>query len=137
MLHVLIVEDESKVANFIKKGLEEHGYLTTIASDGFLGLKIAFINKFDFIILDINLPKINGLEVCKQLREKDIQTPIIFLTASGSMNHKIEGFQSGADDYLVKPFDFDEDQEKIWPWIGKIFVLQRRNNLDYTEKIIP
>jgi len=108
MLHVLIVEDESKVANFIKRGLEENNYSATIAYDGFLGLKLAFANNFDFIILDINLPKINGLDVCKQIRERGNETPIIFLTASGEMNYKIEGFESGADDYLVKPFDFNE-----------------------------
>lgn len=108
MLQVLIVEDESKVANFIKRGLEENNYSATIANDGFLGLKLALVNNFDFIILDINLPKINGIEACKQIREKGIETPIIFLTASGAMNHKIEGFQSGADDYIVKPFDFNE-----------------------------
>jgi DNA-binding response OmpR family regulator len=108
MLHVLIVEDESKVANFIKRGLEENNYSATVANDGFIGLKLAFVNNFDFIILDINLPKLNGMDVCKQIREKGIETPIIFLTASGGMNYKIEGFESGADDYLVKPFDFNE-----------------------------
>jgi len=105
---ILIIEDEPKVANFIKNGLEENSYTSDIALDGFIGKSLAIVNPYDLIILDLNLPLINGIDVCKAIREKDKSTPVLMLTALGSIEDKLIGFESGADDYLVKPFEFSE-----------------------------
>ena len=105
---ILIVEDESKVAAFIKMGLEECGYDTDIAYDGMMGKSLALSIQHDLIILDINLPHINGFQLCKIIRENNLQTPILMLTALGRMEDKLQGFEYGADDYLSKPFEFKE-----------------------------
>lgn len=105
---ILIIEDEQKVANFISKGLEEEGFNTDVAYDGHIGLKKAAMHKFDLILLDLNLPGMNGFEVCKKLRAQKKETPVMMLTALGTMDDKLEGFDAGADDYLVKPFEFKE-----------------------------
>lgn len=107
-MKILIVEDEPKVASFIQMGLEENNYSAKIAADGEEGKKVALSQLFDLIIIDINLPKINGIELCKIIRENNIKTPILMLTALGSTDDKVSGFESGADDYLVKPFEFRE-----------------------------
>lgn len=107
-LKILIVEDEPKVAMFIKQGLEEQGYDTDVAYDGTTGLKLAGLKQYDIIILDIIIPYINGIEVCKKIRSHDSNVKILMLTALDSLEDKLEGFDSGADDYLVKPFDFPE-----------------------------
>jgi two-component system, OmpR family, copper resistance phosphate regulon response regulator CusR len=105
---ILVIEDEPKVASFIKKGLDEEDFEVEVAFDGNVGLKKATNDKFDLIILDVNLPYMNGYEICKSLRERNGEVPIIMLTALGTVNDKLEGFDSGADDYLVKPFEFKE-----------------------------
>lgn len=107
-MKILIVEDEPKVAAFIQLGLEENNYTTKVAADGEEGKKLALNQIFDLIILDVNLPKINGIELCKIIRENNIKTPILMLTALGSTDDKVSGFENGADDYLVKPFEFRE-----------------------------
>lgn len=107
-MKILIIEDEQKVASFIKKGLEMHNFSAEVAYDGQIGLSIALNGYFDLLILDVNLPLINGFEVCRRLREASIKTPIIMLTALGTTKDKVEGFDQGADDYLVKPFEFEE-----------------------------
>ena len=107
-MRVLIVEDEKKVAGFIKKGLEEELYAVDTAEDGEEGLAMALENPYDLIVLDIMLPKIDGLEALSQLRKKSINTPIILLTAKGSVGDKVAGLNLGADDYLTKPFAFSE-----------------------------
>lgn len=105
---ILIIEDERRVASFIKKGLEEDGFLVEIAYDGLIGKKMALALKYDLLILDINLPQINGYEVCKEIRNHNASIPIIMLTALGTMEDKLSGFDSGTDDYIVKPFEFKE-----------------------------
>ncbi len=107
---VLIVEDEPKVASFLKKGLELQGFETDVAYDGAIALRKAITSdlKFDAIIMDVNLPEINGFNVCKKIREQNIKTPILLLTALGTTSDKVHGFDIGADDYLVKPFEFEE-----------------------------
>jgi two-component system, OmpR family, copper resistance phosphate regulon response regulator CusR len=105
---ILIVEDESRVAAFIKMGLEECGYTTDIAYDGMMGKSLALSIQYDLIVLDINLPHINGFQLCKLIRENNLQTPILMLTALGRMEDKLQGFEYGADDYLSKPFEFKE-----------------------------
>ena len=105
---ILIVEDESKIANTLKKGFAEMGYHVEIAYDGLIGKKLFLAYNFDIIILDINLPGINGYELCKIIRTKNEHIPIIMLTAMSALDDKIEGFDAGADDYMIKPFEFKE-----------------------------
>jgi DNA-binding response OmpR family regulator len=108
MKKILVVEDEAHVVSFIKKGLTEEGYEVSVAFDGKTGLQLALSNVFDFIILDIMLPEMNGLEVCKNIRNENKNVPILFLTALGTSENIVLGLESGADDYLVKPFKFIE-----------------------------
>jgi DNA-binding response OmpR family regulator len=105
---ILIVEDELKVANFIKRGLEENDFEADIAYDGLLGLKMTQQNEYQLILLDINIPIINGFELCKEIRKTNNRIPILMLTALSATDNKVMGFESGADDYLVKPFEFRE-----------------------------
>ncbi len=107
-MKILIVEDEPKVVEFLKKGLEEQGYETEVAYDGQMGEKLALRNTYDIILIDIVLPYINGYELCKRIRDKKQNVPILILTALGTTDDKITGFDAGADDYLVKPFEFQE-----------------------------
>lgn len=107
-MKILLVEDEPKVASFIKQGLEEQSYNVTLAYDGFFGHTLATENEYDVIVLDLMIPYMNGLEVCKKLREEGIKTPILMLTALGTTDDKVTGLESGADDYMVKPFEFKE-----------------------------
>jgi two-component system, OmpR family, copper resistance phosphate regulon response regulator CusR len=108
MKKILLVEDEAHVVSFIKKGLSEEGYEISVAFDGKTGLQLALDNNFDLIILDIMLPEMNGLEVCKNIRLKNQNVPILFLTALGTSENIVLGLENGADDYLVKPFKFIE-----------------------------
>lgn len=108
MKKILLVEDEAHVASFIKKGLTEEGYEVSVAFDGKSGLQLALENTFDIVILDIMLPEMNGLDVCKAIREENQQVPILFLTALGTPENIVLGLGNGADDYLVKPFKFIE-----------------------------
>ncbi|MBA3971465.1 MAG: response regulator transcription factor [Bacteroidetes bacterium] len=119
---ILIIEDEPKVASFIKKGLEENQYEAKIAFDGAIGIRMALKEEYDVIILDINLPIINGYEVCRQVRLNMPNLPILMLTALGDTEDKLTGFDSGADDYLVKPFEFRE-------LLARIKVLLKRNSI--------
>jgi two-component system copper resistance phosphate regulon response regulator CusR len=107
-MRILVIEDEERVANLIKKGLEELGFTTTIAPDGLSGRTAALTNTYDLIITDIMLPGLNGVELCKYIRQELPAIPIIMLTALGTTDDKVEGFDAGANDYLVKPFDFRE-----------------------------
>jgi DNA-binding response OmpR family regulator len=105
---ILLVEDEKKLADTIQSGLEEHDYNVTIAYNGKEGKELFLNNSFDLVILDINLPYINGYELCKMIREKNKVIPIVLLTALNFTENKIEGFDLGADDYISKPFEFKE-----------------------------
>lgn len=107
-MKLLVVEDEIKTANTLQRGLEENGFEVKIAYDGETALSLTTHNKFDVIITDVIIPKVNGLEFCRKLRENKNNTPIIMLTALGLTADKLRGFDSGSDDYLVKPFDFEE-----------------------------
>ena len=105
---VLIVEDERKVASFIKRGLEENSFEADVAYDGSIGKKMFEARKYDAVILDINLPVKNGIQLCREIRETDAHTPVLMLTALGTTEDKLDGFESGSDDYLLKPFEFRE-----------------------------
>ena len=124
-MRLLLVEDEPKIAAFIEKGLNENGDEVTIAYDGKSGERMALQSEFDIIILDVMLPFVSGLEICKSIREKGINTPVLMLTALGTVEDKVHGLQQGADDYLVKPFHFKE-------LIARIQALARRQNQQAT-----
>lgn len=108
MKKILIVEDDQRVAELIKRGLEEQGFEPTVAYDGLFGRKLALSNAYDLLITDIILPKLDGLDLCKQIHDSKPDLPIIMLTALGTTDDKVEGFDAGADDYLVKPFEMRE-----------------------------
>lgn len=112
-MKILIVEDEIGIANFLQQGLEEEGYTVEIANDGEAGLEKALNQKANIILLDWMLPKMSGLDVCKAIRIHDKTTPILFLTARDTIQETIEGLQAGANDYIKKPFSFDELIERI------------------------
>jgi two-component system, OmpR family, response regulator len=107
-MRILVVEDAHKIANSIKKGLEQEHYAVDVAYTGTDGYDLASSEDYDLIILDLMLPDMDGLEICKRLREKAIHTPVLILTAKGQLQDKITGLDSGADDYLTKPFSFEE-----------------------------
>lgn len=112
-MHILIVEDEKGIVDFLKQGLEEEGYTISSASDGENGLKKALELQVDLVLLDWMLPKMQGIEVCKNIRLEKSNLPIIFLTAKDTVQETIEGLKSGANDYIKKPFSFDELLERI------------------------
>lgn len=112
-MRILIVEDEIGIMQFLQQGLEEEGYHITTASDGLKGYEIIQETHFDLILLDWMLPKMTGLELCKAIRLNDTKTPILFLTAKDTIQETIEGLQSGANDYIKKPFSFEELVERI------------------------
>ena len=110
MYTILIIEDEPRVASLLMNGLEENGYQTMVAYDGLMGLRLFQAHTFDLVISDIVLPKMDGFELTKEIRKSNPRIPILMLTALGSTNDKLDGFDAGADDYMVKPFDFREQE---------------------------
>ena len=107
-MRILVVEDEKKVASFIKKGLEEEGYAVDVAADGEEGLAMALARVHDLLILDIRLPKMDGLQVLQALRQDHVTAPVLLLTVRATIEDKVLGLDAGADDYLTKPFAFQE-----------------------------
>jgi len=107
-INILIVEDEQRLAEILKKQLVESGFSVDIAFDGYIGKQKVESNRYNLIVLDINLPLINGYDLCKEIRKKNSGIPIIMLTAFSTADNKLTGFDVGADDYVVKPFDFRE-----------------------------
>ncbi len=107
-MRVLVIEDEHKIASAIKKGLEQESYAVDVAFSGNSGYDLAVSESYDLIILDILLPEMDGIEICTKLRAESIHTPILMLTAKGQLKDKVTGLNAGADDYLVKPFAFEE-----------------------------
>ena len=120
-MNILLVEDESRVADFLSRGLKSDGFTVTHAADGETGLDYLKTNEFDVVILDLMLPGISGIEVCKKMRAKKDFTPVLMLTALDETDDRVAGLASGADDYLNKPFDFDE-------LIARLKSLERRAN---------
>jgi DNA-binding response OmpR family regulator len=116
---VLFVEDEPKVAASIKKGLEENGFIVDHAPDGALGHSLAAGKAYDIVLLDLNLPFKSGYEICQSLRQRGVAVPIIMVTAMGDIDKKISGFEAGADDYIVKPFDFRELLARVRVWLKR------------------
>ena len=106
-MRILVIEDEHKIANSIKRGLEQENYAVDVAFDGSGGYDLASSEEYDCLVLDLMLPKMDGVAVCKKLRDENNHTPVLMLTAKAALSDKIEGLNSGADDYLVKPFAFE------------------------------
>jgi len=107
-MRILIVEDETRIADFLQRGLRAEGHFPVVANDGEAGLALALEGDFDLLLLDMMLPKIHGREICQQLRMKKINTPLIILSAMDSLDDVIAGLRMGADDYMTKPFSFEE-----------------------------
>ncbi len=118
-MRLLVIEDEQKVANFIKQGLEEEGYAVDHAADGASGLQMALEGLHDVIVLDVMLPKLDGLSVLQQLRQEKVTTPVLLLTVRATIEDKVLGLDAGADDYLTKPFAFEE-------FVARVRALLRR-----------
>jgi two-component system, OmpR family, response regulator len=121
IMRILVVEDEHRIAQSIKKGLEQEKYAVDIAFTGTDGYDLASSEDYDVIILDLMLPEMDGLTICKNLRKHTIQTPVLILTAKGQIDDKVSGLDAGADDYLTKPFSFEE-------LLARIRALSRRPN---------
>jgi DNA-binding response OmpR family regulator len=128
-MRVLVVEDNKRLADSTKKGLEQEGYAVDTAYDGEYGYDLASVEDYDTIVLDLMLPGMDGLEICKRLREENKKVPILMLTARGEAHDIVTGLDSGADDYLVKPFDFEE-------LLARIRALNRRPRVVMSSKII-
>jgi len=120
-MRILIVEDEHRIANTIKKGLEQERFAVDVAYTGTDGYDLASTESYDVIILDLMLPGMDGMTICKNLRKNSIHTPILILSAKGQINDKVEGLNTGADDYLTKPFSFEE-------LLARVRALSRRTN---------
>jgi len=129
-MNILVVEDEQKVAAFLKDGLENQGYNVDVAFDGYTGEKVAANKKFDVILLDVVLPVVNGIDLCRKIKALSPEIPILMLTALGTTDDKLAGFDSGADDYLVKPFEFKE-------LVARIKVLTKRSRPSDHGNFVP
>lgn len=128
-MRVLLVEDDDRIAAFVAKGLRENSYAVDIAIDGDEATYMASINSYDLFILDINLPKKDGFEVCRELRDNGINQPILMLTARDAIEDRISGLDTGADDYLTKPFEFRE-------LLARLRALLRRQNEIRSPQIV-
>lgn len=130
-MRILIVEDEPKVAKFVRNGLEENLYDVDVANDGLKAEKFANAHKYDLYIVDIIIPHLNGIELCKRLKKQNPNIPVLMLTALGTTDDKLNGFDAGADDYLVKPFEFRE-------LLARIKVLLKRSNasVEQSSKLV-
>lgn len=128
-MKILIVEDEKKVASFLKKGLEENYYEADIANDGLTAEKLALSNKYDLFILDLIIPGLSGIELCKKLKLFNPDLPVLMLTALGTTDDKLLGFEAGANDYLVKPFEFRELLARVKVLIKKTDPVPERTNI--------
>lgn len=107
-MRILVVEDEEKVARLVQSGLEQNGYEVDVAYDGYLAENLAVTREYDVVLLDIIIPLVNGIDLCARIKQAHPGTPVLMLTALGTTADKVKGFEAGADDYLVKPFDFEE-----------------------------
>jgi len=128
-MKILLVEDDPKISSFVKIGLESNHYIVDTAYDGIMGEKLAMTKNFDVMILDVVIPGISGFQLCKNIRQKNILTPIIMLTSLDSVDDKLTGFECGADDYVLKPFSFRE-------LLARIKALSRRSRETFVNPIL-
>lgn len=133
---LLVIDDEFKTTDSLKKGLEEKGYLVQTAYDGETAVALAGENKFDLVIMDVMLPGMSGLDICKVLRERNDNTPVIMLTALGMTADKLRGFDVGSDDYIVKPFDFEELLARIRVALSRNRRQSETNQLVYGDVVM-
>jgi DNA-binding response OmpR family regulator len=129
-MNILVIEDEQKVAAFLKSGLEEKGYKVDLAYDGYTGEKLVHNNDYQLILLDVIIPHTNGIELCKKIKAVQPGIPVLMLTALGTTDDKVTGFDAGADDYLVKPFEFAE-------LLARVKVLTRRGQQQTHDQVMP
>jgi len=125
-MKVLVIEDEQQVSSFIKQGLEEHAFAVDVAFDGNIGERLALSRDYDVIVLDIVIPGVNGFDLCRMIKKEKPSTPVIMLTTLGTTSDKLSGFDAGADDYMLKPFEFEELVARL-----KVLVRRRSITTDY------
>lgn len=118
-MRVLVIEDDKKIASFISKGLKQAGFAVDIAEDGEEGLSLALVGSYDAAVIDLMLPRLDGLSVIEELRRSNLNTPVIILSAKRSVDDRVKGLQSGSDDYLTKPFSFSELLARIYALIRR------------------
>ena len=128
-MRILVVEDEHRIANAIKKGLEQENYATDVVYTGLDGFDLASTEDYDLIILDLMLPEMDGVTICKELRQNKIHTPILMLTAKGQIQDKVVGLDAGADDYLTKPFSFEE-------LLARVRAINRRPKIAFDDTLV-
>jgi heavy metal response regulator len=128
-MRIFLVEDDKRIANFVAKGLRENSYAVDVAADGKEAVYQASVNDYDVIVLDVMLPGKDGLEICRELRKQHINTPVLMLTARDAVEDKIAGLDTGADDYLTKPFEFGE-------LLARLRALMRRKDIVRASKIV-
>jgi two-component system copper resistance phosphate regulon response regulator CusR len=128
-IKILLVEDEKKIADILRKGLTENQYEVDVAYDGLVGQKVFDAHHFNLVILDLNLPGMNGYELCKHIRSRNEKIPVIMLTALSTTDDKIQGFEAGADDYIIKPFDFKELLVRIRALLKRIYQQVQSGNI--------
>jgi heavy metal response regulator len=128
-MRIFLVEDDKRIANFVAKGLRENSYAVDVATDGKDALYQASVNDYDVIVLDVMLPGKDGFEICRELRKQNINTPVLMLTARDAVEDKIAGLDTGADDYLTKPFEFGE-------LLARLRALMRRKDIVRASKIV-
>lgn len=127
-MRILVIEDEEKIANFIKRGLKEEGYAVDVCFDGEEGHFLSTTNEYDLLILDLMIPKMDGVRLCKKIRESKLTVPVLMLTAKDEVKSKVAGLDAGADDYVTKPFAFEE-------LLARIRVLLRKKKNQVTTKL--
>jgi heavy metal response regulator len=127
-MRILLVEDEKKIASFIERGLKEQRYIVDVAHDGQKGSVLADVNDYDLIILDVMLPEVDGFSLCQEIRKKKGAVPILLLTAKSKVSDKVRGLDGGADDYLTKPFEFEE-------LLARVGALLRRKTAQKNNKL--
>lgn len=132
-MHILVIEDDQTQSAYVKKGLTELGHQVTTAEDGKLGLVFCLNESFDFLIIDRMLPGLDGMTLLKSIRAAGVTAPVIFLTALGSVNNRVEGLKAGADDYMVKPFSLEELAARIEALSRRPAMAQQESNLTVAD----
>jgi heavy metal response regulator len=128
-MRILLIEDEKKIAHFIRRGMKEEGYSVDVANDGENGYFLASTEEYDLIVLDIMLPKMDGMTVCRNLRGDNVSTPILMLSAKDMVSDKVKGLDAGANDYLTKPFAFEE-------FLARIRALLRKTESKHVTRLV-
>src|SRR5579885_3539978 len=129
-MHLLVVEDERRLANLLRRMLAEERHTVDLAHDGRTGLDLALSDTYDMVILDLMLPDVDGIEICRQMRQNRVETPVLMLTARGAVEDRVAGLNAGADDYLVKPFAMEELLARV-----NALLRRRHRGLDATPEL--